>query len=255
MMGIRRRKWDDDMVMIKTMRAQAVDALRMLIDEEYAPGERLPSEPDLAKQMSLSRNTMREAIGQLVHEGRLDRKWGVGTTVLSARPQAAFSVTDVGPIRQVIEASGHTPGLLRFHSEVVESTPEIAAELGMGAGDEVLFIERVFAVDQTPAVWLRDWCPTHVGDVAIDVSALNDIAVDLPTLLREQTGQVLDRLDGRLDAVGRSGDFVVAGGVGAPLVQITQNVVTDDDLTLVYSIIQFDTAVVDLNIHRQFGRH
>ncbi len=239
--------------MIRTMRAQAVDALRALIEERYEPGQKLPSEPDLAKQMNLSRNTMREAIGQLVHEGRLDRKWGVGTTVLSARAQAAFSVTDVEPIRQVIEASGHTPALLRFHTEVVETSAEVAAELGVKAGDEVLFVERVFAVDQMPAVWLRDWCPTHVGGAPIDVSSLEDIAVDLPTLLREQTGHVLDRLEGRIDAVIRSGDFLSTDASNTPLVQITQNVVTRDDLALVYSIVQFDTAVVDLSIHRQFS--
>lgn len=235
------------------MRAQAVDALRELIDGQYEPGEKLPAEPDLAKQMSLSRNTVREAIGQLVHEGRLDRKWGVGTTVLPPRAQAAFSVTDVGPIRQIIEASGHQPSLLRFRTGVVQAPGKVSAELELGNDEMVLFIERVFAVDDTPAVWLRDWCPTHIGDVAIDGSALEDIGVDLPSLLREQTGQVLDRLEGRIDAVARSNDFIAAGLVDSPLVQISQNVITNDDLPLVYSVIQFDTAVVDLNIHRQFA--
>ncbi|MFK4805042.1 GntR family transcriptional regulator [Microbacterium sp. ZW CA_36] len=239
---------------MKTMRTQAVDALREIIQEQYRPGEKLPAEPDLAKQLSLSRNTIREAIAQLVHEGRLDRKWGVGTTVLSPRAQAAFSVTDVGPIRQIIEASGHQPGLLRFHTEVVDATDDVAAELELEHNEKALYIERLFAVDTTPAVWLRDWCRTHVGDTAIDVSALEDISVDLPTLFREQTGQVLDRLEGRIDAVARSGDFATAGHLDTPLVQISQNVVTSDDLSLVYSIVQFDTAVVDLNIHRQFGR-
>jgi GntR family transcriptional regulator len=241
------------MAMIRTLRAQAADALRAIIDEQYEPGERLPAEPELAKRLNLSRNTVREAIGQLVHEGRLDRRWGVGTTVLSPRAQAAFSVTDVVPIRQIIEASGHKPSLLRFRTEIVQPSEEVVAELELDEGENALYVERLFAIDDTPAVWLRDWCRSHVGDTAIDVAALEDISVDLPALIRSQTGQVLDRLEGRIDAVPRAGDFLSPESE-KPLVQISQNVVTREGLALVYSIVQFDTAVVDLTIQRAFSQ-
>ena len=61
---------------------QAQDLLRELIEsDEYKNGKMLPNEVDLAKQLNISRNTLRQAINQLVIEGRLIRKKGVGTKV------------------------------------------------------------------------------------------------------------------------------------------------------------------------------
>ena len=61
---------------------QAQDLLRELIDsEEYKNGRMLPKEVDLARQLNISRNTLRQAINQLVFEGLLVRKKGVGTKV------------------------------------------------------------------------------------------------------------------------------------------------------------------------------
>lgn len=44
-------------------------------------GERLPSEPDLAKVYGISRMTLRRAIGELAHEGFLSSRRGLGTFV------------------------------------------------------------------------------------------------------------------------------------------------------------------------------
>lgn len=250
--GEQPRRNERQLAMMRTLRAQAAETLRGLMESEYAPGDRLPPEPELARQMGLSRNTVREAIGELVSEGRLERRWGVGTTVLEPRQQAAFSVTDVGPIRKIIEASGHTPGLIRFHAEVVNPPAEVAKQLDLTASEEVWFIERLFAIDDTPAVLLRDWCPTHIEGIALDVSTLRDVNVDFPALVKEQTGKVLDRLEGRIDAVSATDDFLAAKNSARPLVQITQNVLTRESISLIYSVIQFETSVVDLTIRRTF---
>ncbi|MBO4446890.1 MAG: GntR family transcriptional regulator [Bacteroidales bacterium] len=61
---------------------QAEDMLRKLIDkQEYRDGKLLPNEVELAKSLNISRNTLRQAINQLVFEGLLERKKGVGTKV------------------------------------------------------------------------------------------------------------------------------------------------------------------------------
>ena len=61
---------------------QAQQLLRQLIEsEEYKNGKMLPKEVELSKQLNISRNTLRQAINQLVFEGLLVRKKGVGTKV------------------------------------------------------------------------------------------------------------------------------------------------------------------------------
>lgn len=54
---------------------------RMIIEGILAPGEKLPSERELASQFSVSRPSLREAIQKLEAKGLLTRKQGGGTFV------------------------------------------------------------------------------------------------------------------------------------------------------------------------------
>ena len=48
---------------------------------EWRPGERIPSEPELARQETVSRSSMRAAITMLEEEGYVSRRHGSGTYV------------------------------------------------------------------------------------------------------------------------------------------------------------------------------
>lgn len=68
----------------KPLHVQAEELLRKLIQrEEYQKGKLLPTETELASEMNISRNTLRQAINKLVFEGLLTRKKGYGTTVVT----------------------------------------------------------------------------------------------------------------------------------------------------------------------------
>lgn len=61
---------------------QAEQLIREMIeDESYQDGKILPNEVDLAKDLAISRSTLRQAINKLVFEGLLIRKKRVGTKV------------------------------------------------------------------------------------------------------------------------------------------------------------------------------
>lgn len=64
------------------------------LDSEFAVGEILPNERDLAARFGVARATLRQALEQLELEGRLQRRRGVGTTV--APPRVGVPV---GPAR------------------------------------------------------------------------------------------------------------------------------------------------------------
>jgi GntR family transcriptional regulator len=62
------------------LHAQVETLLRELIaSDEYKNGKLLPNEVNLARQLGISRNTVRQATNKLVYEGLLVRKKGVGT--------------------------------------------------------------------------------------------------------------------------------------------------------------------------------
>ncbi|MFC5723418.1 GntR family transcriptional regulator [Streptomyces gamaensis] len=62
------------------------------LDSEFAVGEILPNERELAARFGVARATLRQALEQLELEGRLQRRRGVGTTV--APPRTVVAVGD-----------------------------------------------------------------------------------------------------------------------------------------------------------------
>lgn len=70
----------------------------------YRPGDKLPSENELSEQFGLSRQTVRQSIGELVQEGWLSREQGKGTFVarLSGERKNAGGGKTVGLITTYI---------------------------------------------------------------------------------------------------------------------------------------------------------
>ncbi|MER7109147.1 FadR/GntR family transcriptional regulator [Streptomyces sp. NPDC000229] len=67
-----------------------VEQLRaQLTDGEWAVGDRIPTEHELAEQLGVGRNTVREAVRVLVHAGLLESRQGNGTFVRSTADPAA----------------------------------------------------------------------------------------------------------------------------------------------------------------------
>lgn len=71
---------------------------------EYRPGERLPPERDLARQLKVSRPSLREALISLEVEGYVEVRVGSGVYVTSQRPQgrrADLLSGDSGPFELI----------------------------------------------------------------------------------------------------------------------------------------------------------
>jgi GntR family transcriptional repressor for pyruvate dehydrogenase complex len=101
----------EDMVRPVSLTDVAISRIRRLIQSgRLPPGSRLPSEPQLAAQLGVSRNPLREAVKALVVARVLDVRRGDGTYVTSLEP------------RLLLEGVGLAVEMLRADSlrEVVE---------------------------------------------------------------------------------------------------------------------------------------
>ncbi|MFF8195410.1 GntR family transcriptional regulator [Streptomyces bobili] len=106
------------------------------LDSEFAVGEILPNERDLAARFGVARATLRQALEQLELEGRLQRRRGVGTTV--APPRVGV---DVGAERQA------WPGASEDAWQPVDCTvavppPAVADALGTDRDEAVHIVRR-----------------------------------------------------------------------------------------------------------------
>jgi DNA-binding FadR family transcriptional regulator len=94
---------------------QVIARLRQEITSGAWPvGSRIPTEPELVEQLGVARNTVREAVRALAHNGLLDIRQGSGTYVLATSElagvmQRRFADADprhVAELRSALEASG-----------------------------------------------------------------------------------------------------------------------------------------------------
>lgn len=138
------------------------DLLDRIIDGRFAPGERLPSEPELAESLGVSRNSLREAIGLLENEGYLLRRKGVGTFITHSDPIIKGGIERLKGIADFIREKGYTPGsiLERFGSRACDES--IAARLMLEPGESVTIIETIKTASGKPVASCIDIIPDRL---------------------------------------------------------------------------------------------
>ncbi len=150
------------------------DHIRQMIDSgELVPGDLIPSEPQLARQLNVSPGTAKKAIDNLVWEQRLFRHQGKGTYVSNIDfNNSLFRFTTYG------DAEGQPT---RLHKEttarrIEHGSPELCDKLGTGADTPLLYIERVGYVEEQAVMveyshWRADMVPglenedVHIPDL------------------------------------------------------------------------------------------
>ncbi|MFV2119542.1 FadR/GntR family transcriptional regulator, partial [Streptomyces sp. Act-28] len=94
---------------------QVIAQLRNQITSgEWPVGSRIPTEPELVEQLGVARNTVREAVRALAHNGLLDIRQGSGTYVIATSELAGvmhrrFADADprhVAELRSTLESWG-----------------------------------------------------------------------------------------------------------------------------------------------------
>jgi len=135
---------------------QVAEHLRHLIGTgQLAAGEHLPNEIDLARAFTLSRPTMRQALDELVRDGLITRRRGIGTVVT---PQQFRRGAQLTSIYDDLVAAGRTPSTSVLSVGLDEGPHDVAATFGGGAG-RLVALERLRSADGKPLVLMRNWLP------------------------------------------------------------------------------------------------
>lgn len=141
------------------------NALRDAIaGKRYGPGDRLPSETELAKRFNTTRATVVHALHALVFEGIVERRRGLGTFV--AMPTISTHISDArrtGYFEADMFARGQdvTYEVQRFEPEAVSD--HVRGELQLAASESVHFLQRVRRLAERPlAVELR-YLPSSIA--------------------------------------------------------------------------------------------
>ncbi|MFD4369473.1 GntR family transcriptional regulator [Rhodococcus sp. NPDC058521] len=105
-----------------------------------APGDPFPSERDLAEQHDVSRETLRQAIRELLVAGRLERR-GRATVVAESKVVLPLAI---GSYTEAAREKGLTATRILVGWSVYDADDALADTLRIDAGDSVVQLERVF---------------------------------------------------------------------------------------------------------------
>ncbi|OMP80753.1 MULTISPECIES: GntR family transcriptional regulator [unclassified Chitinophaga] len=212
---------------------QAEQLLRNMIrDPKYAGGQFLPNEVELAKQLAISRSTLRQALNKLVYEGLLVRKKGVGTKVadlekISSKAKNWISFT------QEMQARGLKVRNFELHVTWVLPDNDAVAFFGIPANQKILKLERLRGTPEGPFVYFISWFHPGIG-----LTGEEDFKRQLYDILDKDYGVVATLSKEEVSA--RAADKFVAAKLeidaGSPVLFRRRFVYDKDDLPIEYNV-------------------
>src|SRR3990172_13261684 len=102
--------------------------LSILISGTQA-GERLPSEPNLAKELGVSRATLREAMRTFETQGLIRRRQGAGTFVVGQVPVIESGLEVLESLDTMTRRLGLEVSVVDLHVEQIQADAEQAESL------------------------------------------------------------------------------------------------------------------------------
>ena len=157
---------------------QVVDILHeRIVDGTYLPGSKLPTGDQLAKELNVSRSTVRMAMSKLEDRRLVQSRQGVGTYVRESK--IPNPLNEFIELFDLIREHGYEPGCTVF-AEMVVPNVEILEILELPPGHQVLQQRKVFTANGDPFIYVVNHIPSWVFK---DVISLKD-ALD-PNLTNE----------------------------------------------------------------------
>lgn len=146
------------------------EALRAKIySRELPPGERIPSENDIAKEYGVSADTARKALAELAHEGLTEASQGKATVVRAFRPvhrrsieRLASGVWGRGKSIWDVDVPDRAPEVDRLDVREVDPPDLVAGVLGLDAGAKVWRRSRRYLIDGEPVMSAISYLPADL---------------------------------------------------------------------------------------------
>jgi GntR family transcriptional regulator len=185
--------------MAPPMYQRIADDLRNRIESgAFAPDGKLPPEGELQKGYDASRNTIRDAIKQLVSLGLVQTRPGQGTfvtgaidpfvTTLSVPAGSGFGGGEGATYLSQVAEGHRKPSVSKPRVEIQIPAPEVAGRLRIEADAQVVSRHQERYIDETPWSLQTSFYPLEFALKAPDLLKPEDIAVGAMSYLETTEG-------------------------------------------------------------------
>lgn len=182
----------------------------------YRPGDRLPSEKELASAFDTTRSTVVHGLQTLVSEGRILREIGRGTFVAPPARRIVQETHRVVEFDEEIARQGGRVSYRLLSFERTEASESVATRLNIALGTEVYRLRRVRLVDDVPTVEETRFLPIDLGEM-MRIDSLTRMS--MYHILSEQLNCPVARIKGVIRADGASEAVAQSLGIktGSPV--------------------------------------
>jgi GntR family transcriptional regulator len=163
----------------------------------YRAGDLLPTQEALCAQFSISRITVRRALVDLVEDGYVRNRQGVGafiTAKTSGKTRSGADFSFIGDMRRTLKET--TMSILHF--EVERCPASIAAALGLADGEEAVHLVRTRSARGQAVILLDGWIPRRFAKAVTRRNLQKTSLHELIAGSFEQLGRVAQEVNAAL---------------------------------------------------------
>jgi GntR family transcriptional regulator len=176
---------------------QIKDTLRTgILDGQYPPHSRMPSESELQEMFEVSRITIRQALGDLQKEGLIFKVHGKGSFV--SQPKTFQNITSLQGFAEAMSSEGYEIINRVVSFSFVPANAEVASKLNLDEGTNVVEIHRVRLVNREPTSYEISFLPEPLGK---KLQRADLVTRDIFLVLENDCGVALGRADLVIDAL------------------------------------------------------
>jgi GntR family transcriptional regulator len=213
---------------------------------------RLPSEPELARRMGVSRATLREAMRAFEGQGLIRRRQGVGTFVVAKVPVLDSGLEVLESIETLAERTNLPVNMGELQVQRVEADEENALALNVPVGTCLTRVARVIYTENRPIAYLLDTLPAEILAIAEVEAGFTGSVLDL-VLRRGEPRLVQSKTDIR--AIGATSEVARALQIQRDdvLLQFVAYLYTSDGRVVDHSFSYFLPGYFRFHVVRKVG--
>ncbi len=173
----------------KTLSATVAEELKDKIQKGfYKPGEQLPPEIDFAKELGVSRATLRDALSRLELDGMVTRRHGIGSFISEGEHQIVSNFDRLESMVDLIKRSGYDPSVTVLSQRSGPLNNDVCTSLKLPPGTRGVHFITLYSANNIPFVYTKEYAPESLLPEELKATRLE--SEDLADFLSKNSSRV-----------------------------------------------------------------
>jgi len=217
----------------------------------YEKGKKLPSEIELSKMCGVNRNTLRQAIGELVSAGILRKEKGIGTFVSSSMPVALkHKLNRISSFSDDLSDIGIKKKTKILKKGIEDAKDHVTKTLVLDTNNKVIVVCRLRAGNDIPLIYEESYLPCDMFKDILDM----DLTGSMYKIISERFNIVLARCEQTIRAVNLKGKIAKILDLAENSAGIFMESITFDQnripIEVLYSYYRGDKYIFEVELGR-----